>query len=374
MSAHAARPTTSLKTLPADARTAFAPNGSAHPASTTSAGAPVAAAVRQMAPTLPGSCTRSSTTSGQPASRAARAASAGVASCTRTTAITPWGETVWVAARYAAGVSVTRDSEWNGSLSPSRTAMSSKSSPAALASLSTRGPSRRARPGSRRRARRRSLRTTSLSGLLISGWLEVVLGNLHQPGKGTAVAHGQVSQHLAVDLHSGLAKAVHQLVVGQPRLPRGGVDPRDPKLAHLALAAAAVAERVGERVKDRLVSGTEQELLGKPEALGPVEDPLVAAMRRYAALDSCHLGLDPQRPADRFAVALEHRLLGVVLALVLLRLLVQAVAHPGVAANDLPVASHAHALSDSLAGLELRHWSLTPSARRPRPAGSAPGS
>src|SRR5439155_1748520 len=263
-SAQAARPTTSLKTLPADARTAFAPNGSAHPASTTSAGAPAAAAVRQMA--------------------------------------------------------------------------------------------------------------TSLSGLLISGWLEVVLGNLHQPGKGTAVAHGQVSQHLAVDLHPGLAKAVHQFVVGQPRLPRGGVDPRDPQLPHLALAAAAVAERVGERVKDRLVSGTEQELHGKPEGLGPVEDPTVAAMRRYAALDSCHLGLDPQRPADRFAVALEHRLLGVVLALVLLRLLVQAVAHPGVAANDLPVASHAHALSDSLAGLELRHWSLTPSARRPRPAGSAPGS
>src|SRR5438093_408761 len=96
---------------------------------------------------------------------------------------------------------------------------------------------------------RRSLRTTSLSGLLISGWLEVVLGNLHQPGKGTAVAHGQVSQHLAVDLHPGLAKAVHQFVVGQPRLPRGGVDPRDPQLPHLALAAAAVAPcRLGARI------------------------------------------------------------------------------------------------------------------------------
>src|SRR5947199_191790 len=286
MSAHAARPTTSLKTLPADARTAFAPNGSAHPASTTSAGAPVAAAVRQMAPTLPGSCTRSSTTSGQPASRAARAASAGVASCTRTTAITPWGETVWVAARYAAGVSVTRDSEWNGSLSPSRTAMSSKSSPAALASLSTRGPSRRARPGSRRWARRRSRRTTSLSGLLISGWLEVVLGNLHQPGKGTAVAHGQVSQHLAVDLHTGLAKAVHQLVVGQTRLPRRGVDPGDPQAAHLALAPATVAIGVSEGVQDGLVGRPEQELLGKPEALGGREDhEEVSALEQRLALD-----------------------------------------------------------------------------------------
>src|SRR5438552_17528922 len=182
--------------------------------------------------------------------------------------------------------------------------MSSKSSPAALASLSTRGPSRRARPGSRRWARRRSRRTTSLSGLLISGWLEVVLGNLHQPGKGTAVAHGQVSQHLAVDLHSGLAKAVHQLVVGQPRLTRGGVDARDPERAHLALAAAAVPERIRERVQRRLVGGSEEQLLGRADTLGAVKARLVTAMRGDAALDACHGSLDPQRPADGLAVRL----------------------------------------------------------------------
>src|SRR3989442_12215812 len=259
--------------LPADARTAFAPNGSAHPVRTASAGAPAAAAGRPMAPTCHGSCPRSPTISGQPAFRAARAASAGVASCTRTIAITPCGVTVCVAARYAAGVSVTRDSEWNGSLSPSRTAMSSKWSPASLASLRTRGPSRRARPGSRRWARRRNRRTTSLSGLWIS-WSEGFLCNLHQPGKGTAVAHGQVSQHLAVDLHSGLAKAVHQLAVGQPRLPRGGIDACDPELPHLALAAATVAIGISESVKDCLVRGAEEQLLREPKALGAVEDCL----------------------------------------------------------------------------------------------------
>src|SRR5467141_3895622 len=256
-------------------------------------------------------------------------------------AITPCGVTVWVAARNAAAVKVTRDSVWNGSLSPSRTAIISKSSPAAFASASTRGPSRRTKPGSRRWARRRKRRTTSLSGLEIRE-SEGFLSNLHQPSKGTAVAHGQVSQHLAVDLHSGLAKAVHQLVVRQTGLPRRGVDPRDPELPHLALAAAAIAVGVGQSVQDRLVGGTEEQLLGEPEALGPVEDPLVAAMRRNAALDSCHIRLDPQCPADRFAVALEHRLLGVVLALVLLGLLVEAVAHPGVAAHYLAVPRHAH--------------------------------
>src|SRR5439155_188279 len=152
-------------------------------------------------------------------------------------------------------------------------------------------------------ARRRSRRTTSLSGLLTS-WSEVgrgtasrdsrvairllkgFLGNLHQPGKGTAVAHGQVSQHLAVDLHTGLAKAVHQLVVWQPRLPRSGVDPGDPQPAHLALATAAVAKRVSERVQDGLVGRPEQELLGKPEALGAGEDhEEVSALEQRLALD-----------------------------------------------------------------------------------------
>src|SRR5467141_4838175 len=172
-------------------------------------------------------------------------------------AITPCGVTVWVAARNAAAVKVTRDSEWNGSLSPSRTAIRSNSSPAAFASASTRGPSRRTKPGSRRWARRRKRRTTSLSGLEIRE-SEGFLSNLHQPSKGTAVAHGQVSQHLAVDLYSGLAEAVHQLAVGQPRLPRGGVDASDPELPHLTLAAATVAIGVSESVKDGLVRGAEE--------------------------------------------------------------------------------------------------------------------
>src|SRR4029077_12029374 len=129
----------------------------------------------------------------------------------------------------------------------------------------------RTKPGSRRTARRRRRRTTSLSGLEIS-WSEVVLRTLHQPGKGTAVAHGQVSQHLAVDLHSGLAKAVHQFVVGQARLPGGGVDARDPELPHLALAAPAVAIGVGKRVKDGFVGRPEQQLLGEAKTLGAIQD------------------------------------------------------------------------------------------------------
>src|SRR6202521_2586203 len=161
---------------------------------------------------------------------------------------------------------VTRRSASAENWSPSRTTKSSSSRPIADASLTTRGPCRTARPGSRRRASRRNLRTISFSGLSIS-WLEAFLSNLHQPSKGTAVAHGQVSQHFAVDLHSGLAEAVHQLAVRQPRLARCRVDARDPELSHLALASAPVTKRICERVQDRLVRGAEQELLRKPEAL-----------------------------------------------------------------------------------------------------------
>src|SRR4029077_5186345 len=106
-------------------------------------------------------------------------------------------------------------------------------------------------------------------------------------------------QHLAVDLHSGLAKAVHQLVVGQSRLPRCSVDARDPETAHLALAAPAVAECVGQRVKDRLVGGPEEELLGESESLRAIEDRLMAPVRRDSALDSCHLASRRPAPGGR---------------------------------------------------------------------------
>src|SRR5438445_13536442 len=94
---------------------------------------------------------------------------------------------------------------------------------------------------------------------------------LFRSSKGTAVAHGQVSQHFAVDLHSGLAKAVHQLAVGQSRLPRGGIDACDPELPHLALAAAPVSVCVREGVKHRLVGGAKEQLLRGPKALGAIE-------------------------------------------------------------------------------------------------------
>src|SRR5438270_8399898 len=85
------------------------------------------------------------------------------------------------------------------------------------------------------------------------------------------------------------------------------------------------------------------------------------------------IGLDRQGPLDRLAVAGCDLLLGVVLALVLLRLLVEAVAHPGGAPHQLAVARHPDALRNALPRLDLRHLSLSPWPAL-RPGGSGPGS
>src|SRR5207245_8655654 len=116
--------------------------------------------------------------------------------------------------------------------------------------------------------------------------------------------------------------------------------------------------------KNRLVCGAEQELLGKPEALGAIKDRLVPAMRRDAALDACHLSsLNPQRSADGLAVGVVHRLLLVVLALSLLRLVLEHVALPRAGAHELAGLGDANSLGDAFAGLDLRHWSRSPCRR-----------
>src|SRR5207302_7605665 len=182
-----------------------------------------------------------------------------------------------------------------------------------------RGPSTSTSPGRRSPASRLRRLTSSLSGELITS-LETVLGNLDQPGKGTAVAYGQVGQHLAVDLHSGLAEAVHEPVVRKAALPRGSVDAGDPEPAEVPLAGSTITERVGQRVEHGLVGRPEEQLLGEPEPFRPVEDLLVPGVGGYAALDASHLALDPQRPADRLGVRRRDRLQLAVGPLVLLLL------------------------------------------------------
>src|SRR5256885_8386035 len=75
----------------------------------------------------------------------------------------------------------------------------------------------------------------------------------------------------------------------------------------------------------------------------PLARSRIALWRRCAGTPRLTLAtsLDPQRPADRLAVSLGNSLLCLVLALVLLRLLAEAVAPPGGAPHEPSVPRHA---------------------------------
>src|SRR4051812_49783565 len=70
-------------------------------------------------------------------------------------------------------------------------------------------------------------------------------GALGESAEGLGVAHGDVGQHLAVELDAGQLEAVHERAVAHAVLARGGVDAGDPEAAEVALAVAAVAGRGG---------------------------------------------------------------------------------------------------------------------------------
>src|ERR687896_1575010 len=101
-------------------------------------------------------------------------------------------------------------------------------------------------------------------------------GALGESAEGLGIAHGDVREHLAVELDPGQLEAVHEGAVAHAVLARGGVDARDPEAAEVALAVAAVAVRVGVRLHDGFLGA----------AVGAVRLPAIAlrALERRAAL------------------------------------------------------------------------------------------
>src|SRR4029079_18913295 len=105
-----------------------------------------------------------------------------------------------------------------------------------------------------------------------------------------------------------------------------------PQAAHLALALLAIAGCVRECVQERLARGLDQPRAGALPALCVLEEPLVAVVRRDAALDSCHaLGLEVRQQAlDLLGVDGVHRRPAGVAASTAGRLDLEVVAAPGV--------------------------------------------
>src|SRR4051812_47318206 len=130
-------------------------------------------------------------------------------------------------------------------------------------------------------------------------------GALGESAEGLGVAHGDVGQHLAVELDPGQLQAVDERAVAHAVLPRGGVDAGDPEAAEVALAVAPVAVRVSVRLHEGflrpLVGG-----VGLPaEALGPLERLAALLARVDGALDARHRPLLPRSFLTRLRSARE---------------------------------------------------------------------
>src|SRR5882757_1217815 len=338
------RATGRWKTLPAEPRTHLPLCGStASPASTT-ASAPAASATRITVPALPGSDASSSTTTslGAPAS-----ASATDTSIRPHTASRPCGVTVSdsaaaarsvmvetgmaaaeatasssvlrAAAASVANTSNTLDTRWPPAVRPAAssvlvTASGPENASALVAEVSAAptacAPSARNRPARSRPARRSSLRAATTLGVrsvqirrasgigaaIASGrgvvlgraalGRHVRLGQLDQRGEGGRVAHRELGEDLAVDLHLSQAQALDETVVGNPVGAGGGVDPGDPQLPEVALASPAVPVGVVQRVEHLLLRLAVQpgalaavaasQLEGRPTLLLGVDRPLHA--------------------------------------------------------------------------------------------------
>src|SRR4029077_17443424 len=114
--------------------------------------------------------------------------------------------------------------------------------------------------------------------------------------EGRLVGPRKIRQHLAIDLDGRLLQAVHERRVGHPVLAHGGVDPRDPQGAKLALALLAVAVRILLRLHHRLFGDVEDVSAAAAESLGLADDFLVLGVCGYAAFYSWHGNLLGSRP------------------------------------------------------------------------------
>src|SRR5829696_2223532 len=327
-SSGAPRTTSTWKTLPALARTAFPPKGSADPAPNTTAPAPHASAVRRIVPAFPGSA--SSAIAPDSVGGAAATASAGTSRGAHT-ATSPWGVTV--SDSPAAAFSVTTRTGTSVPASRSRCAAAAASvantsrtpSGSASASRTAWRPSARNSPAASRPDRRVSLRaaairpdfsvsssmspprtdtdavgdrsrgpvTDGVGGVLLASGSGVVrrgggdggARGLHQGGEGGRLVHGELGQDTTVQLDAGQLEALHEPVVGHVVEAGRGVDPGDPQLAEVTLARLAVA--VGVR------RGVENLLLGLAVQPGPLAAVAAGGLEGGAAL---LLGVD--RPLD----------------------------------------------------------------------------
>src|SRR5438105_8039226 len=196
------------------------------------------------------------------------------------------------------------------------------------------------------------------------------LRDLDEGGEGLRVAHGDVGQHLPVELDAGQAKAVDETAVARAVGTGGGVDALDPELAEVAFAGAAVTIGVLPRVHELLVGRAERAALVAVVALRLLEDGPAVLAPVDGALDPCHL--ETEELAGLGAVAAGELGLAPEASRARRRLLLHQVTAVGLATEQSAGAGDLEALGCAAVRLHLRN--LRSPARPPlRPSWPPPG-
>ena len=93
-------------------------------------------------------------------------------------------------------------------------------------------------------------------------------GLRHHGGKSLRFPHGQISQHLAIEVDVRLLQGRDQAAVGRAVQPGRRVDADDPLFAQVAPSCTPVARGIPHALKHRLVGALEEQVLGASLPLG----------------------------------------------------------------------------------------------------------
>ena len=106
--------------------------------------------------------------------------------------------------------------------------------------------------------------------------IQLFLDHLHNSGESLGVVHGQVGQHLAVQLDVVLMEFAHKHRIGDTVDAATGIDTVNPQRAELSLLGFAVAVGVGLTFLPLVLGYCPNVFTSAPITLGAVEDFLSA--------------------------------------------------------------------------------------------------
>ena len=96
----------------------------------------------------------------------------------------------------------------------------------------------------------------------------------HNSLEGFGIVHGEVGEHLAVDLDTGLGELAHQDTVAHTLHTSGSIDTLDPQAAEVALLVATITVGIGQTFLPGILCYCPNILAGSEIAAGKLQNSL----------------------------------------------------------------------------------------------------